>query len=574
MKTSWIVVLALIAIAAVSASLVAVMLLPDTEPSNQPEPAAVPDTDDQSEPAAVPDTDDQSEPAAVPDTDDQSEPAAVPDTDDQSEPAAVPDTDDQSEPAAVPDTDDQSEPAAVPDTDDQSEPTTVPDTDDQLEPTTVPDTDDQLEPTTVPDTDDQLEPTTVPDTDDQLEPTTVPDTDDQLEPTTVPDTDDQLEPTTVPYSIAMANNDFTIDFYRKISNNTDNHFFSPTSMFIAFSALYEGARQNTAEQMEQVFGFEPDGASRLNTIYSFMSSLNRESEHFTLEMGNAIWLAEWLKLSQSYNDIVRNIYLADIEIVDFVGDGMERINGWASEKTHEKIKKVLSPGDVDGSTAMAITNAIYFKGTWVTPFPENDTAESDFWKDSSNSTRTDFMNVFGTFNYTAADGVQVLEMPYKGDRLSMLVILPDDRDGISRVEDMLSADLIEQWRHELEPTNVNVTMPKFKMETKYDLIGPLTGLGMPDVFNAAKADLSGIGKVLKPGFEGRNMYVTKALQKAYVDVNEEGTEAAAVTVIVIGIVSVPPPPPIFTADHPFIFMIVDNESGTILFMGRMSDPTA
>ena len=410
-------------------------------------------------------------------------------------------------------------------------------------------------------------------TSNQPEPAAVPDTDDQ--PTAaVPDTSDDQPITVIPDSIAMANNDFTIDFYRKISNKDGNHFFSPISIFVAFSALYEGAKQDTAEQMEQVFGFEPDEASRLNATYSFISSLNRGSEHFTLEMGNAIWLAEWLKLYQSYSDIVRNTYLADIEIVGFIGDGVKKINSWASEKTHEKIKKVLAPSDVDALTAMVITNAIYFKGTWVTQFAEEDTEKSDFWKSSSESIRTDFMNVLGAFNYTAADGVNVLEMPYEGDRLSMLVILPDDIDGIGRVEDMLSADLVEQWRHEMGPIEVKVSMPKFRMETGYDLIPPLEELGMPDVFNATKADLTGIGIPLKPGYEGRNMYVTKALQKAYVDVNEEGTEAAAVTVVVIGIESVPPPPPIFTADHPFIFMIVDNESGTILFMGRVSDPAA
>ena len=133
----------------------------------------------------------------------------------------------------------------------------------------------------------------------------------------MPDTDDQMEPAAVPDSIAMANNDFTIDFYRKISNKDGNHF-SPISMFIAFSALYEGARQDTAEQMEQVFGLEPDEVSRLNATYSLMSSLNRGSEHFTLEMANAIWLAEWFTPFQSYIDIVRNSYLAVIEKVDLV----------------------------------------------------------------------------------------------------------------------------------------------------------------------------------------------------------------------------------------------------------------
>ena len=492
MRTSWIIVLALVAVA-VSASLAAVMLLPDTETSNQPEPAAVPDTDDQPT-AAVPDTRHR-RPANRCGTRHR-RPAnrcgtrhRRPDTDDQPT-AAVPDTDDQPEPAAVPDTDDQPEPAAVPD------------------------------------------------------------------------------------SIAMANNDFTIDFYRKISNKDGNHFFSPISIFIAFSALYEGARQNTAEQMEQVFGLEPDEASRHNATYSFMSSINRGSEHFTLEMANAIWFAERLKLYQSYADIVRNSYLADVENVDFLDGGVEIINGWAYEKTHEKIKKVLRPADVSERTAMVITNAIYFKGTWVTQFAVDDTEKLDFWKSSSESTQTDFMNVLGTFNYTAADGVNVLEMPYEGDRLSMLVMLPDDIDGISRVEDMLSADLVEQWRHKMGPIEVEVSMPKFKMETSYDLFPPLEELGMPDVFSSAKANLSGIGKALKPEFEGNNLYVTKALQSAYVDVNEEGTEAAAVTAIVIDFDSATPPPPRFTADHPFIFMIVDNESSTILFMGRMSDPAA
>ena len=292
-----------------------------------------------------------------------------------------------------------------------------------------------------------------------------------------------MEPAAVPDSIAMANNDFTIDFYRKISNKDGNHFFSPISMFIAFSAFYEGARQDTAEQMEQVFGLELDEVSRLNATYSLMSSLNRGSEHFTLEMANAIWLAEWFTPFQSYIDIVRNSYLAVIEKVDFLGDGVKKINSWASEKTHEKIKKVLTPADVDDLTAMAITNAIYFKGTWVTQFSKEDTEKSDFWKSGSESTKTDFMKVFGSFNYTAADGVKVLEMPYEGDRLSMLVILPNDIDGISRVEDMLSADLIEQWRHGMEPIEIDVSMPKFKMETGYNLIPPLTGLGMPDVFS-------------------------------------------------------------------------------------------
>jgi len=179
------------------------------------------------------------------------------------------------------------------------------------------------------------------------------------------------------------------------------------------------------------------------------------------------------------------------------------------------------------------------------------------------------MHVRGTFNYAASDGVQVLKMPYKGDRLSMLAVLPEGRDGIGALEDAISADAIEQWRQNLSSVEVVVAMPKFEMNTKYLLNKHLTALGMTDVFSPGKADLSGM--VGQTGNE--DLFVQKALQDAYVKVDEEGTEAAAVTTITAVYTSAPSPPR-FTADHPFLFLIQDDESGAVLFMGRVSDPAA
>ena len=384
----------------------------------------------------------------------------------------------------------------------------------------------------------------------------------------------QGEPAVIPDAIAAANNGFAVDFYREVSAEDGNIFFSPASMFVAFSALYEGARGNTADQMQQVFGFEPDLQARYNATAHLMSSVNRDDPNATLEMANALWLAVWFAPYDSYVDAVRSVYLADVERVDFVDEsddgGVWMVNTWASDKTNGRIPEVLKQDDVNESTAMVITNAIYFNGTWVTQFLEDETRESYFWMNSTKSIMTDFMNVRSEFDYAKVDGAQMLRMPYEGDRLSMLIILPDGRDGMSDLDSTISAMQIEQWNHDMRSQEIIVSVPKFTTKTHYDLMGPLFSLGVSDVFDPDTADLSGIVHV-QPD---QNLYVSKAIHDAYVDVNEEGTEAAAVTTIVTLEESLPPPPPRFTADHPFIFIIQDDESGAILFMGRLSDPTA
>ena len=386
---------------------------------------------------------------------------------------------------------------------------------------------------------------------------------------------DKADPSAIPDSVAAANNGFAVDFYREVSAGDGNIFFSPTSMFVAFSALYEGSRGNTTDQMQQVFGFEPDQQARHNATAHLMSSVNRDDPNATLEMANALWLAVWFDPYDSYVDAVRSVYLADVERVDFEdgsgSGGVKKINAWASEKTNGRIPEVLKQDDVDEDTALVITNSIYFKGTWATQFSKSDTRESDFWMDSTESVMADFMNVRSEFDYAKVDGAQMLRMPYEGGRLSMLAILPDGRDGMPGLDGTVSAMQIERWSQDMRPQEVIVSVPKFTTNTHYDLMEPLSSLGVTDVFEPDMADLLGIAYVPPDHY----LYVTKAVHDAYVDVNEEGTEAAAVTTIAVTSEELlPPPPPRFTADHPFIFIIQDDESGAILFMGRLSDPTA
>ncbi len=374
-------------------------------------------------------------------------------------------------------------------------------------------------------------------------------------------------------SISSANNQFAVDFYKQVldEESSKNIFYSPVSLYVAFSLLYEGAKQDTAQQMEDVFGFESDAFARHDSTAHALSSLNRDDSHVTLNMANALWIADDFAPYESYLDVARNTYLARAQTVDFTdeNDSVKRINDWAAEKTNDKIKEVITREDVDEYTAMVINNAIYFKGTWLTQFPEEDTRESEFHIDATNSVNADFMNVDSRFNYIYSDGAQVLQMPYKGDRLSMLVILPVDPD-MRQFEESLSAQQIQRWTDDMLLRDMSVSMPKFETRTNYQLNNHLIAMGMSDIFHKNITDLSGIGIATSE----ENLYVSKATQDAYLKVNEEGTEAAAIS-----------PPSTswrgggtflspFIVDHPFLFVIQDDESGMILFMGRISNPTS
>ena len=366
------------------------------------------------------------------------------------------------------------------------------------------------------------------------------------------------ESSEIPDKVAFASNNFAVSLYHQLPDDGKNVFFSPISIYMAMSMLYEFTSPDAAEQIRNVFGFDPDLNARYNDTAHTLSSLNREDPHATLAMANALWTIE-NAIPVEYVNTIRDAYLATAEEISASG-GHKRINQWASDNTNEKIKEVV--GVLDISTAAVLTNAIYFNGTWATQFDPEDTRPHDF-DTGSGTVSADMMFVSGQFDYADTGQEQVLKMPYDGDRLSMLVVLPRETDGIDSLEERLSADLITEWQETLYNEEVLVDFPKFETRTAYILNKPLMQLGITDVFDEGSMPII-----------GEQALVSVIKHDGYVNVNEEGTEAAAVTTIIIVKESEPAPPPRFVADHAFIYLIIDNESGAILFMGKVTDPTA
>lgn len=382
------------------------------------------------------------------------------------------------------------------------------------------------------------------------------------EPTITPN------PTNQPANVA----DYPFEMYAALNEPNKNVFFSPFSISQAFSILYEGAKSESAKELEKVFGFEPNAAIRQTAIKQTNDRLNKPNANYSLSIANALFVQKDFKLLDSYTGTVKSIYDGAAENLDFVGQPAQsasRINNWCSEKTNGKITKVLEPSSITPDLRLVIANAIYFKGNWLLEFDLDNTKKRDFRVSSSQTKQVDTMftsDVDAGFSYMENDQLQMLKMPYKGNKISMLVLLPKE-DDLAGLEKDLSTSNLNAWKTQLQKKKVDVYLPKFKIETFYDLNKPLKEMGLDKIFKQGAADLSGIDG-------SKELYVGFALHKAFVEVNEKGTEAAAVTVIGVVGASMPQKPLEFKADHPFIFIIQEDATGEILFMGKIDDPTA
>ena len=386
------------------------------------------------------------------------------------------------------------------------------------------------------------------------------------------DTTPDETPDTTPKSInevVNLNNMLGFEIYSNlIEEKQENIFFSPYSISSAFSILYEGARGTTQDEIQSVFHFIKEDQTRRDHANQIISDLNKPSQNYLLSTANALWVQDKFPILQEYKDVTETYYLSTTENLDFVTQPEESrntINGWVEEKTNDKIKDLLPQGSINDMTRAVITNAVYFLGNWTVQFDENLTKEDDFKISEQKTVKAPMMNIEQNFNYASTNNLQILQMSYKGDDLSMLVLLPKDNDLLS-LEKKLSVENLNDWKSNLAKKQVNVYLPKFKLETTYSLVENLTNMGMSSVFVSGQADLSGINK-------DADLYVTGVFHKAFVAVDEKGTEAAAATGIVVSITSVGPQPEIFRADHPFIFLIQDERTGLILFMGKVMDPT-
>ena len=374
-------------------------------------------------------------------------------------------------------------------------------------------------------------------------------------------------------SVSEANNRVAINLFKLLENDTQkNIFFSPFSILTAMTMGYEGARGNTALEMEKALGISFDDDARRLGLQNITQSLTNETLDYELNVANALWVRDNFKVYPEYADIV-NIHYDSI-IDSFNSSSSDKINKWANDSTRGKISKIVNDEILsDPLLAVIITNAVYFNASWVHEFKAHNTVKSDFWVDTKKSVDVDMMEqTIGPLHYAEIDGVQILKIPYKSDsnRLSMIIALPEDIDGIRDLENNLTYDMFTAWTRDTEPRDVQMSIPKFKITAKYGsdaTIPAFRNLGIYDLFNSTRADLSGMSLGL--------LFVDNIFHDAFVNVNELGTEAAAVTSMFSNVISSTEysDPVTFRADHPFIFAIWDDETNVILFMGKMSDPT-
>lgn len=371
--------------------------------------------------------------------------------------------------------------------------------------------------------------------------------------------------------VVQGNNKFAFDLYSQVKQSDGNLFLSPFSISTALAMTYAGARGNTETQMAETLHFSLSQERLHPAFLTLMQGLQADSARsgYELSVANALWGQEGYKFHEAFIDITKNYYEAGFKEVDFVKNiesTRQTINRWVEGKTKDKIKELIKPGILTELTRLVLTNAIYFKGRWMSQFKKESTRPEPFELINGDKAQVSMMNQAKEFSYFENETAQILEMPYEEDKLSMVILLPKEKKGISGLEKLLNPENFRSWLSILRKQEVIVSLPRFKMTSEFLMNEALKSLGMADAFDMKLADFSG----MTPDPIG--LYISKVIHKAFVDVNEEGTEAAAATAVVMTLRGMPEPKPVFRADHPFIFIIRDIRSGSILFIGRVMDP--
>jgi len=409
-----------------------------------------------------------------------------------------------------------------------------------------------------------------------------------ITPTITPMTQDTVntQPTTTTVAsvsgsvkdVSEANNRFTFDLYSNLAKDPEyagsNLFFSPFSISSALAITYEGAHGTTADEIRSVFHLPSDIAAMRQGFAETNAGINKGSAGYILRTANALWAEKTYPFLPGYISTASKYYGANVTNLDFISQPEESrsiINHWVEQTTENKIKDLIPAGAIDPMTRLVITNAVYFKGTWVRQFDKNNTRDADFRVSPEKTVKVSMMQRTDedtVYRYTETGDVQVLMMPYahSSDKgLSMLIILPKG-ENLTVAENVLDTAGLSGIQNSLIAQRVKVFLPKFKLETEYRLPDTLAAMGMPTAFSST-ADFSGMDGT-------KSLFIGDVIHKAFVDVNEEGTEAAAATAVVMKLSAAPGehPIPVFNADHPFVFIIQDDETGTILFMGRVMNP--
>ena len=370
-----------------------------------------------------------------------------------------------------------------------------------------------------------------------------------------------------PQHVAQANNAFAFDLYKKINSEGTNLFFSPYSISSALAMTYSGAKGATRQQMSEVLGFysdNPTHARGYHSLQKHLDSLNREE--LQLNMANSLWCQQDYDFQRDFLDINRDYFSAAIRQVNFKSQYQKvrkHINQWVEEQTNQKIKDLIDQGVLDRMTRMVLVNAIYFNGKWEHPFSEDQTRQDTFYPTATQEIKVPFMNQSIWVPYHEEQLYKAVEIPYSNGELSMLILLPARHADMSELESKMNGAFYENLTDSMRRQKVNLTIPRFKLQAKYQLNDPLRQMGMTSAFDG-EADFSGMTG-------DKDLYISEVVHQSFVEVNEEGTEAAAATGVVMRKTSVLASKSL-KADHPFLFMIRDQKTHAILFMGKMQNP--
>lgn len=374
-------------------------------------------------------------------------------------------------------------------------------------------------------------------------------------------------------SVAASDNQFGLDLYARLRDGkADNLFCSPSSLATALAMVHAGARGETAEEMARALHFHLPPEKLHPAIGDLLATWTAADKEpgFQLSVANRLWGQKGSHFMPEYLELTRAHYGAELAEVDFLHraePAREQINAWVEKKTEGKIRDLIARGALGASTRLVLTNAIYFKGTWSEPFKKEATQTAPFHVSATRKVDVPLMYQSKRFRCWEGDGLKALALPYKGGSLSMLVLLPDAIDQLPELEAKLTTENLALWRSKLAPRQANVHLPRFQLTAEFELSQMLRSMGMARAFTRGQADLSGMSSE-------EELYLSAVVHKAFVDVNEEGTEAAAATAIGVKTAAVfnPARPLEFRADHPFVFLIQDDRTGAVLFLGRLIEP--
>jgi serpin B len=375
-------------------------------------------------------------------------------------------------------------------------------------------------------------------------------------------------------SVVQGNNTFALDLYRSLQTRDGNLVFSPFSVSIALAMTYAGARTETESQMAQALHFDLP-QERLHPAFNALDlelqetppATSEEEEPLQLKIANSIWAEQTYSFLPEFLDTLARNYGAGVRLADFINapePARKEINAWVSDQTEDRIKDLIPEGVIDALTRMVLVNAIYFKADWLAQFDPDSTVDAPFHLLDGSEVSIPTMNQGLFVPYAQGDGWQAIELAYVGESAAMDILVPDE-GRFEEFESGLDFETVSAILADLEPTPVQLALPKFEFTSQVGLVEPLKALGMTDAFDEELADFSGMDGT-------HQLVISDVVHEAFVAVDEEGTEAAAATAVIVGVTSAPLFDVTLTIDRPFIFIIRDLDSGQILFIGRVLNP--